>query len=698
MAYDINNLLGTPENYATPEQLSSMRDYSKVLTANSLQPVHHWTQGISNIVNALVGGLEARKSDLTQRNALQQAAHDLPSYGDSPSSAPTGAPVGNITTGDATPTDENARRQAAVAGIESGGKYNLTGPVIKTGAYAGDKAYGKYQVMGKNIPEWTKAALGKEMTPEEFLANPQAQDAVFNHKFGQLSDKYGPVGASKAWFAGEGGMVDPNRKDQLGTSVQSYANQFAKSYGGDGGSLNPAQTAITRALDPNGVKVASADGSVPIPTARPDVAATVAALNPNAGATPAPTPAGGPPQAGPPPVTSPQAPAPTQVAQNGPAAPGGSPVVGTFVPPEVFPHRQSISREQYERTMASPLTSPEQRKLAADAYAAQNQPLSMPYKGLGTVFANPRNPSQQWFVPDVQKDEIDVNGVKTPVRRFYNIKTDQMETVPVHGAQGGSDVYSSGNIPAMVNAGIDNAAKKKGAEEFATERMKGVYKPVGEQIEKGGMAVKATNYLNMMDQIGSVPDADKINTGPMAQTFLKAKQGIKDVFGLDLGGIAPAEAIEKFNGFLASEAAKEMTNRPTQFDFKTFLDRNPGITVSPEGRKLLIDSLKQGYQQDAALAGMASKIKTPEEAAAWPETRQKYLDEHPIVFNYRGQPITSADKVPEFQGMAQPSKVAPPGDDAIGELKKNPSPGRKILFEKTFQLPAGSADKLLKGQ
>jgi hypothetical protein len=119
----------------------------------------------------------------------------------------------------------------AIAGIESGGSkdpYTLLGPVTKTG----DRAYGKYQVMGANVPSWTKEVLGKEMTPADFAADPQAQEAVFNAKFGALAQKYGPEGAAKAWFAGEGGMNNPNAKDILGTSVAQYAQKFNALNGG----------------------------------------------------------------------------------------------------------------------------------------------------------------------------------------------------------------------------------------------------------------------------------------------------------------------------------------------------------------------------------------------------------------------------------------------------------------------------------
>ena len=133
----------------------------------------------------------------------------------------------------ATPTagysDNLGKYGKSIAGIESGGRYDALGPVIDK---TGDRAYGKYQVMGANIPEWTKEILGKPLTPEQFLKSPEAQDAVFRGKFGQYANKYGPEGASRAWFAGEGGMNNPMARDQLGTTVADYLRKFMGGLGG----------------------------------------------------------------------------------------------------------------------------------------------------------------------------------------------------------------------------------------------------------------------------------------------------------------------------------------------------------------------------------------------------------------------------------------------------------------------------------
>ena len=124
---------------------------------------------------------------------------------------------------------------AAIGGMESGGNYSALGPVTPSG----DRAYGKYQVMGANIPQWTQDVLGHSLTPQQFLASPQAQDAVFQAKFGQLAQKYGPDGAARAWFAGPAGMNNPNATDQNGTTVGDYATKFQAAYSGPNTTRTP---------------------------------------------------------------------------------------------------------------------------------------------------------------------------------------------------------------------------------------------------------------------------------------------------------------------------------------------------------------------------------------------------------------------------------------------------------------------------
>lgn len=176
----------------------------------------------------------------TPYSVPQQPVNVTPSAGFGPTAAPALPPPTSIASMPVTAQSETPQAPpqtsgmspfaSAIGGMESGNDYSAIGPATASG----DRAYGKYQVMGANIPEWTKAVIGRAMTPQEFLANKNAQDAVFNAKFGSYADKYGPEGAAKAWFAGEGGMNDPNRRDVLGTSVADYAGRFNRAIGGEG--------------------------------------------------------------------------------------------------------------------------------------------------------------------------------------------------------------------------------------------------------------------------------------------------------------------------------------------------------------------------------------------------------------------------------------------------------------------------------
>ncbi|OCJ65018.1 hypothetical protein A6U97_12010 [Agrobacterium tumefaciens] len=115
----------------------------------------------------------------------------------------------------------------AIKSIESGGNYSALGPLTAKG----DRAYGAYQVMGANIPSWTKQALGQSLTPQQFLGNSNAQDAVFNKIFGGYASKFGASGAAQAWFGGPGSVGRGAVADQLGTTGAAYVQKFNAALG-----------------------------------------------------------------------------------------------------------------------------------------------------------------------------------------------------------------------------------------------------------------------------------------------------------------------------------------------------------------------------------------------------------------------------------------------------------------------------------
>ncbi len=131
---------------------------------------------------------------------------------------------------DAPQSSSSSPFAGAISSIESGsqgGNYKLVGPATKTG----DRALGRYQVMSANVGPWSEEVLGRRVTPQEFMSSPEIQDKIFNGKFGQYAEKYGPEGAAKAWFAGEKGMNNPNATDVLGTTVAGYGAKFNKALG-----------------------------------------------------------------------------------------------------------------------------------------------------------------------------------------------------------------------------------------------------------------------------------------------------------------------------------------------------------------------------------------------------------------------------------------------------------------------------------
>lgn len=276
----------------SPDAVQRERDIAALLLKGGIDtsPVQHWTQGLARMAQTAAGVVRENRADEAQRAGtqgwMQQLAPLLSGGGGAPvqdmAASSTAMPgAGGVDPGmvQALAGDMGSFGNA-ISSIESGGRYDALGPITRTG----DRAYGKFQIMGANVGPWTREILGREMTPQEFLANPEAQEAVFRGKFGQYAQRHGPEGAARAWFAGEGGMNDPNRRDQLGTSVAAYADRFNRSLGGQ-----PTQVA---SLDPStGVAqaLASQPGGQPAPAAGGDMQGIAQSLATVPASQPAPT-------------------------------------------------------------------------------------------------------------------------------------------------------------------------------------------------------------------------------------------------------------------------------------------------------------------------------------------------------------------------------------------------------------------------
>jgi hypothetical protein len=219
-------------------------------------PIQSPWQGAARVVQGLLGGYMSGQEDKrdmereAEMNGLVSKAQAAVNGGSTPSVSPAAAALSGGT----------PNYRDAISSIESGGKYDITGPVTKSG----DRAYGRYQVMGNNIGPWTREILGKEMTPEEFLRTPEAQDKVFDARFGGYVKQYGnPQDAASMWFSGRPMAKAGNAKDVLGTTVPGYVSKFTKALtGGQPTQIAQAQsqdvmpggpTTITDTVQPGGI-------------------------------------------------------------------------------------------------------------------------------------------------------------------------------------------------------------------------------------------------------------------------------------------------------------------------------------------------------------------------------------------------------------------------------------------------------------
>ena len=146
------------------------------------------------------------------------------------------------------------RIAAGIAAVESSGHRN---PYAISGARSksGDYPYGKYQIMGANIPKWGAEAGYPGLTIQQFRNSPQIQEAVARNQFQKILNKSGgnPMAVAGEWIGGPGWRTNTHR-DALGTSVPGYQKKFAAAFGnpnlpaqptGYAGVANPAAMAAT---------------------------------------------------------------------------------------------------------------------------------------------------------------------------------------------------------------------------------------------------------------------------------------------------------------------------------------------------------------------------------------------------------------------------------------------------------------------
>ena len=120
----------------------------------------------------------------------------------------------------------------AISMAESSGGKNTNHPLVKEGMYKGQRAIGEYAIMPGNVSQWTKQALGYEMSVEDFKDNPDAQAYVTEYKINEYYNKYGTVeDAASVWFTGKPVKEAGNVSDGY-TTAPEYLQKFMGFYKG----------------------------------------------------------------------------------------------------------------------------------------------------------------------------------------------------------------------------------------------------------------------------------------------------------------------------------------------------------------------------------------------------------------------------------------------------------------------------------
>jgi hypothetical protein len=115
----------------------------------------------------------------------------------------------------------------AIAGKESGGSYQARN--------SDSGAMGKYQIMPSNIEGpggWDMEILGRNITPQQFMANPALQDKIALGKLRQYYNKYGVRGAASAWYSGDPNKWQNNSPQGGYPSIAAYVADIIRRMGG----------------------------------------------------------------------------------------------------------------------------------------------------------------------------------------------------------------------------------------------------------------------------------------------------------------------------------------------------------------------------------------------------------------------------------------------------------------------------------
>jgi hypothetical protein len=726
LALDPSSFLSTPGNYATPQQaagaqqlsqlatpqqIQAMYDYAKVLRDQSqtTQPIHAWTQGVSNIVKALMGNVEAGRAADAERGLFATRAGALP--GDDQTSRPGDLPGTGA-------TDSN--RPAVTGGLSTEGYGNRALAMAESGGDDAAKnpmssATGRYQFTDGTWKDLTRRHPELELTPNG-RTDPAQQErakAAFDQDNAKVLQTAG---------------YDPD-PGNLNLAHRFGAAGATKVLGADPG-------APLASIEPPGVMAVNPDlsgatagsirqkyASLGAPNLPPDAQATVRALNPN-----------------------------TKVAQAGPLSSAGP---GTMQQPGFDP--QGMISQMARRLIMTGV--PPQQALATATQYVQNNLQLMPqyatdpygremmiqpghapqltgrqlgagqagtFMGLPTTTTlDPRGqPHMRVITPESgppgpqSAAEVPSSvGAATPAPAAGTPPA--ATTVPPVAVAGpvppGTKVPEPASAPPAAVANVlppmpsgpnvkpedwlDWDAQRKAA-------AAGMLKSAESSGEEGNK-IRAAVIKTDMDQanksyetrgtLALLNDAyknggDNISGGPWGNFILQGKQFLNQMgIGGDWDefqkGLNASQIISKLNATLATQMVKELTSRGTQMELALGMKNNPGLLMTNQGAQYMLNILDQVQDQKEKWGQLASQFDPGDRG--YLQAKQRFYDTHRLISPFTGKPLVNAsdwqadmDQLPKnatlTEGRAPPELKIPAPPVNPGRYTYDPA-SRKLV-------------------
>lgn len=265
--------------YATPQQLASMRQYGDQLMKQS-PTIHRPIQGIAQMLSSYLGGNMQHQADVQQQQAIGTATQQAtPAYDAALGQAPAGAsaqPTANNGAGPSAPATPSPSADNGTGdifnrmiGIESGGKqFDDSGAPLTSPK----GAVGVAQVMPGTAPEAAQYA-GLPYDEQKYRTDPNYNAALGRAYFDHQVQTFGDPGmAAAAYNAGPGAVTDAVAKAQKsGGSYLSYLPAETQAYvqqamgGSAGQAINAAapQAGQSSSLPANASALSATAGTMP---------------------------------------------------------------------------------------------------------------------------------------------------------------------------------------------------------------------------------------------------------------------------------------------------------------------------------------------------------------------------------------------------------------------------------------------------